>query len=321
MDLKKRIADAVLGVAVGDALGVPVEFYEREARRADPVTGMRDGGFHNQKPGTWSDDTSMALALMDSLTRKGFDPEDQMRCYVDWLWSGKYTAYGEVFDVGGTCSSAIDRFCRGTPLDQCGARGENSCGNGSLMRIMPLALWLYGTGRGKLDPATAALIHASSAVTHGHPCCMMACGVYCAVAFRLCAGEEPRDAVENGVRDALAFYGGQTAFAGEMDKFRPLTTIGSWPEQMIRSGGYVLHTLQAALWCFLKTETYADCVLQAVNLGQDTDTTAAVAGGLAGLTYGQESIPARWLDVLARREDILAMCGAFAESLANGAGA
>jgi ADP-ribosylglycohydrolase len=192
MNLHKMIRSAMLGVAVGDALGVPVEFYDRAVRKQDPVTGMRGGGFHGQKPGTWSDDTSMTLALMDSLTRRGFDIEDQMRCYVDWLWSGKYTAYDEVFDVGGTCKSAIFRYCKGTPAENCGEDGELYCGNGSLMRIMPMALYLYGTGRGELNDETALLIHASSAVTHAHPRCLMACGIYCAVVFRLCAGEEIR---------------------------------------------------------------------------------------------------------------------------------
>ncbi len=318
MDLKKTVRSAIMGVAVGDALGVPAEFFEREARKLDPVTGMRGGGFHNQKPGTWSDDTSMALALMDSLTRLGFAPQDQMRCYVDWMWSAKYTARGVTFDVGNTVCDAVDRFCAGTPLEQCGSWEEKSCGNGSLMRIMPMALFLYGTGRGELNDETALMIHASSAVTHAHPRCLMACGIYCAVVFRLCAGEKPGEAVRNGLRDALEYYAGQRAFAGEMDRFRSLTSVASWPEQMISGSGYVLHTLQASLWCFLTTDSYAGCVLKAVNLGQDTDTTAAVAGGLAGIFYGEESIPGEWLDVLARREDIRYMCDAFTESLTAG---
>jgi ADP-ribosylglycohydrolase len=310
----------MFGVAVGDALGVPVEFYNREARRQDPVTGMRSGGFHDQRAGTWSDDTSMALALMDSLTRKGFDCEDQMRCYVDWLWNAKYTAYDDVFDVGGTCKSAIFRFCKGTPADRCGEDGENTCGNGSLMRIMPLALYLYGTGRGELNDETAALIHTSSAVTHAHLRCCMACGTYCSVVFCLCGGMDRHAAVREGIGRALAYYGRKEQFVTEMEMFQSLESIGVWPEQMIHGSGYVLHTLQAALWCFLRTENYTDCVLQAVNLGEDTDTTAAVAGGLAGLYYGEESIPTEWLDVLARREDIRYMCAAFADSLIGNAG-
>ena len=318
MDMRKITRGAILGVAVGDALGVPVEFYNREVRRQDPVTGMRSGGFHGQKAGIWSDDTSMVLTLMDSLTWKGFNCEDQMRCYVDWLWSAKYTAGGIVFDVGGTCSAAIDRFAYGTPVEQCGARNENACGNGSLMRIMPLALYLVGTGRSELNDETAALIHAASAVTHAHPRCCMACGIYCSIVFCLCGGMERHTAVKEGVRRALAYYGGKEQFSAEMDNFTSLESVGIWPEQMIRGSGYVLHTLQAALRCFLRTENYADCVLQAVNLGEDTDTTAAVAGGLAGLYYGEESIPAQWLDVLARREDIRYMCAAFADSMLMG---
>ncbi len=315
MNLQEIVRAAIFGIAIGDALGVPAEFVTREDLKTAPITGMRGGGYHDQKPGTWSDDTSMTLALMDSLTQNGFDPEDQMRRYVDWLWNANYTAYNDVFDVGGTVKSAIFRFCKGTPVQECGEDGDLYCGNGSLMRIIPMALYLYGIGRRSINDESIAMIHTSSAVTHANPRCLMACGIYCAVAFRLCSGEDPHDAVQNGVQDALSYYDTQQTFAGEMDHYRSLTTIETWPEQIIRGDGYVLHTLQAALWCFVNTNSYASCVLQAVNLGDDADTTAAVAGGLAGLYYGEENIPSTWLDILAKREEIRNMCDSFAASL------
>lgn len=189
MDLRNTTRSAILGIAVADAMGVPVEFCSRESLREDPVIDIRGYGTHDQKPGTWSDDTSMTLALMDSLAEKGFDLENQMRRFVDWLWDAKYTAWAEVFDVGGTVKSAIFCYCKGTPVAECGENGELYCGNGSLMRILPLALYLHGIGCGWLNDVTLALIHASSAVTHAHPRRLIACDIYCAITFELCNGE------------------------------------------------------------------------------------------------------------------------------------
>lgn len=313
MDLKKAARSAILGIAVADAVGVPVEFCSRESLQQEPVTGMRGYGTHDQKPGTWSDDTSMTLALMDSLAEKGFDIEDQMRRYVDWLWDAKYTAWDEVFDVGGTVKSAIFRYCKGTPVAECGEDGELYCGNGSLMRTLPLALYLHGIGCGWLNDVTSALIHASSAVTHANPRCLIACDIYCAIAFELCIGGSLQESIQNGVRKSFSFYNTRPEYEGELNQFTSLLTIGTWPEDMIKSGGYVLDTLQAALWCLLNSDSYANCILKAVNLGGDTDTTAAVAGGLAGLYYGEDSIPSSWMDALAKREYIIRMSETFVE--------
>ncbi len=310
------IRSAVLGFVVGDALGVPAEFLSREELAENPVNDMRGFGTHNQPAGTWSDDTSMTLCSMCSLTEKGIDYDDQMRRFENWLWNAEYTAHDEVFDVGGTTRQAVFRFAKGTPAIDSGERAEYTCGNGSLMRMLPTALYLFfGMGKTKLDDGAADVIHLSSACTHAHPRCKMACGIYADVLFHMLTGEDLQTAAEAGVEHALEFYKGKNEFAQVWTSFESLKNIRQWGEDWISGSGYVLHTLQAALWCLLTTSEYSECVLKAVNLGEDTDTTAAVAGSLAGLWYGMEQIPEPWLQQLAKRDWICRLCDQFADAI------
>ena len=310
------IRASVLGFAVGDALGVPVEFLSREELAEKPVTDMQNLGTHEQPAGTWSDDTSMTLCSMCSLTEMGIDYEDQMQRFEDWLWKAEYTAHGEVFDVGGTTRQAIFRFAKGTPALDCGERAEYACGNGSLMRMLPTALYLFfGMDKTKLDDEAANVIHLSSACTHAHPRCKMACGIYADVLFHLLSGEHLQSAVAEGVKHALAFYEGKPEFAQELPSFESLKNIRLWSEKQISGSGYVIHTLQAVLWCLLTTSGYSECVLKAVNLGEDTDTTAAVAGSLAGAWYGMTQIPEAWLQQLAKHDWICRLCDQFTDAI------
>ncbi|HJB49901.1 ADP-ribosylglycohydrolase family protein [Anaeromassilibacillus sp. D41t1_190614_C2] len=297
----QRVEGAILGFAVGDALGVPAEFMSRDELARTPIKDMRGGGAHGQPAGTWSDDTSMTLCMMDSFMEKGVDYEDQMLRFSDWLWNAANTAHDEVFDVGGTTKHAIFAFCKGAPPLECGETAEFCCGNGSLMRILPAALYLIGTYKtSELDDRSALIVHNISKCTHAHPRCLMACGVYCAVVFQLYRGGHLRDAVKAGVLSALSYYKQKSEFADVYPEFELLKDIDLWPEEQIRGSGYVIHTLQAALWCLLKTPSYQDCMLTAIRLGEDTDTTAAVAGGLSGLWYGVQAIPNHWLEKLAK---------------------
>ena len=280
----KQVEGAVLGSVVGDALGVPAEFMSRREMQKHPVTAMRSGGAHQQPAGTWSDDTSMVLCTMDSLMEHGVDYEDQMQRFSRWLSAAENTAHGEVFDVGITVQKAIHCFDRGRPPVFCGDRAENACGTGSLMRIFPTALYLCGQySLESLDHHAAEIIHNTSYCTHAHPRCLMACGIFCNVIFALCSGKPLQEAVQRGVSDALAYYRRTDFFRWVYREFTSLQSIHRWREQEVKSSGFVLHTLQAALWCLLTTKSYDQCVLKAVNLGEDTDTTAAVAGALAGL--------------------------------------
>lgn len=254
----EQLRAAVYGQAIGDALGVPYEFMIRDTFRCSEMTGF---GTHNQPVGTWSDDTSMMLATLDSLAVNEWrvDVDDMRARYRSWLHDGEYAIDGLVFDCRLTVSAALDR---GTGLD-----GERDNGNGSLMRIMPLA-FAYADGGD---------VRAASAITHAHAIAMNSC-VNMVSVLRTGACEDAWPAELNG------------------------ESLCGMPRDSVGSSGYVRDTYKAALWCLANTDDYASCVLAAVNLGDDTDTTAAVAGYLAGVKYGFDAIPAEWLAVLRGRE-------------------
>ena len=315
MDERERIVGAMLGLAAGDALGVPVEFVPRKDLDANPVTGLRSGGVWNQEAGTWSDDTSLTLCLAESIVERGYDPDDFAQRALAWLDEGRWSARGIAFDVGGATRRALDRIRAGLPALLAGGRGENDNGNGSLMRILPASVWLAWSP----EPLRFRMVCAFSAPTHGHPRSMLGCWLFSLVAARLLAGEPPRSSYRSAMAEAAramptlpppiraesALY--SRVLGGELDTL---------PRAAIRGSGYVLHSLEAALWCLLTTDSYSACVLGAVNLGEDTDTTAAVAGALAGMTYGDAAIPRPWREALPRLEEIerlaarLAACSA-----------
>ncbi|MBQ9941989.1 MAG: ADP-ribosylglycohydrolase family protein [Christensenellaceae bacterium] len=314
--MRNKVLSGMLGLAVGDALGVPVEFKSRAQLDAQPVRGMLGHGTHDQPAGTWSDDTTMALCTMEAIT-KDEGTAGAMQRFCRWVQEGYMTAHGQLFDIGMATRKAIMLYMQvGLSPEECGGRAANENGNGSLMRILPLA---YVLAQSRDKDGVMGLIHAHSCLTHAHPRSQMACGIYCQVAARLILGSAGREAVEAGLERARRYYGQKSEFAGEMATFADLTLAGlqSAAREDIQSSGYVVHTLKAALWCLLHTQSYGECVLAAVNLGEDTDTTAAVAGGLAGLLYGTGGIEQEWLDTLAAREDIEELCRRFAMRLAR----
>jgi ADP-ribosyl-[dinitrogen reductase] hydrolase len=307
------IRAALLGLAVGDALGVPVEFIGRAVRQADPVTGLRGYGTHHQPAGTWSDDSSLTFCLAETLARSGGcagppDLADFGRRTINWLDNSYWTATGELFDVGNATRSAIQRLKQGVSPSQAGLRSEQDNGNGALMRILPLVFHQTWQAVNLDLNAAWALTEAVASVTHGHPRSTLGCFLYLLVAQGLVAGLTPPEAYEQArnVANAWLHEQAKSSVFYEWPKYA-LFLDGSLPEVVeleIKSSGYVVHTLEAALWCLLRHDTYAATVLAAVNLGDDTDTTGAVVGGLAGLAYGEAGIPAEWLAGLARRPDI-----------------
>ncbi|NLB80747.1 MAG: ADP-ribosylglycohydrolase family protein [Clostridiaceae bacterium] len=305
--MRNRVLDGIMGLCAADALGVPVEFNSRERLKADPVTDMRAYGTHNQPSGTWSDDTSLTLCLLDSLS-KGVDYQDIMIKFKSWLIEGEYTPYGEVFDVGIAARQAIMKFISGVEPLQCGGVGERDNGNGSLMRILPLLFYiqsLYGTNFQEVDEAYN-LIHQVSALTHAHKRSQIACGIYLSVASMLIGNMNLSVAVELGIYKAVEYYKREPEYKTEISHYHRLSEkrFSEINEAEIRSSGFVVDTLEAAIWCLINTKSYKDCVLMAVNLGDDTDTVAAVAGGLAGLYYGSENIPIEWTAKIAKKDYI-----------------
>ena len=310
----KIVKGMLLGLATADALGVPVEFESRRALRNDPVVDMRSGGSWGQVAGTWSDDTSMTIAAMESITRlKKIDYNDVMENFLKWYERDAFTATGKLFDIGNTTRGAVVRFSRRllSPT-KCGATEKNSNGNGSLMRILPATLYLFGT-RGQIGVDELEVIHEFSALTHGHAISKMSCGIYSLIAAQILNGKNISEAVALGMNDAKTFYGNNETFK---NFFRLCDEdFAALPEDDILSTGYVVDTLEAALWCLLNTADYKTLALKAVNLGGDTDTVGAVAGGLAGIIYGAESIPAEWLAILKRRDYLEKLAEDFAATL------
>ena len=296
MNSSSRILGGLYGSLIGDALGVPVEFKPRVDRVQDPVTDMRDYGTHGQPKGTWSDDGSLLLCAVESLAEKGFDTQDMGERFVRWYAHGLWTAHGTLFDIGFATRQALRMIEQGCPAEIAGGDGEFDNGNGSLMRILPVPLASLTCD---LDTFCDRISRAS-AITHAHDRSKLACVLHGLFVRALMRGDDPAKAHACAASEFRARYGSHAEFA----HFSPLLNpdLASQPEEAIESSGYVLHTLIASIWCLLTTNSFAECVLKAVNLGDDTDTTGCVAGGLAGVFYGTESIPADWLNALPRQE-------------------
>ena len=308
------VRNGIYGLCCGDALGVPAEFRTRESLKENPFCDMVSGGIHDQPAGYWSDDSSMTLCTMDSFAEAGyFNTHDIMTCFNMWWKDGKYSPGGKCFDIGNTVVRALRQSEEGITPEFCGGCELYDNGNGSLMRILPAAYILhkkYGKDITMYDLAMEE-VHTLSALTHRHPLAQSACGIYITIAVRLIDGQKLEDAISDGIQTSLKWYKRHEKFKCILpywDRIAEADTLKSIPESEIRSGGFVVETLEAALWCLLNTNNYKDCVLKAVNLGYDTDTTAAVAGGLAGIYYGIESIPKQWLDQLAAKEIIETCC-------------
>jgi ADP-ribosylglycohydrolase len=257
----------------------------------------------------------IAAANMSGAGDAGFDLAAIAAGLVGWYAEGWWSARGEVFDIGGTTAKALFRLQQGCDPHQSGETGGRSNGNGSLMRILPLAFWAPVWPEAVLYQR----VHQVSALTHAHPLSQMACGYYVAIAAALLEGASLPDAYAQAIAPRTAAYRQSPAFASRLHHFERVTSgaIANIPLDQIASSGYVLHTLEASLWCLLNTDNYAEAVLRAVNLGGDTDTTAMVTGGLAGIHYGLAAIPTEWQQAIARLDDILAVGDRLHQTLQN----
>lgn len=306
------IKSCLLGLSVADAIGVPVEFQTRSELRKNPVVDIRGYGTYNQPPGTWSDDSSLTFLLADSLAG-GYDLVDIASKLVTYRTEAGWTPFNEVFDIGFTTRKSLDQ------LNGLLSRGEHKSlsllryeaterdnGNGALMRILPL----YFVIKDKPLKEQFELIWQVGSLTHGHIRSALACFFYLRLLDYLARGVDVHLAYQSTTNDFMTFTNEQEIAKDELAHFDRITSgkLHELPESEIESSGYVMHSLEASLWCLLRETTYRDTVLTAVNLGHDTDTTAAIVGGLAGAVYGQDSIPGNWLDALARRSDIDHLC-------------
>lgn len=288
----------ILGVAVGDALGVPVEFKKRGTFY---VTDMQGYGTHDQPSGTWSDDTSLTLALADGLLPDEVNLEGIAYRFTDWYDDAAYTPHGKVFDVGNATAEAIKRLKKGVAPEKAGGTGERDNGNGSLMRIAPLTFYMYGIREAE---ARFRIVRDVSSLTHAHEWSVAACYIYVEMLNKLRMGRKKKAAYAE-LREDFA-RGVPFISKATLGKFVRIleNDISTLPEEEIRSSGFVVDTLEAAFWCFMTTDNYKDAVLKAVNLGDDTDTTGAITGALAGLAYGLDSIPQEWREQLAAYDEV-----------------
>ena len=330
---KNHLQNILFGLAVGDALGVPVEFESRQSLTNNPVTTMRDGGVHDVPAGTWSDDSAMTFCLVETIN-EGFDLQLLANKFIAWKNNNYWTPYGNVFDIGIATSQAINRLIAGELPENARATDEMSNGNGSLMRILPLVLHIKDK---EIDERWQITKQVSS-ITHGHVRSVIACFYYLEFA-RLLINNTIKGAAFKTLIDKIPEYLGKRGtiynknnltlaiqqvtgqknyylnkdeiFIAEIeqieiDMFARLfdNDFANTHIDDIKSSGYVVHTLEASIWCLLNTNNYVDAVLKAVNLGEDSDTTAAVTGGLAGLLYGASTIPKKWIWILPKKKEI-----------------
>jgi len=301
MDLRDRFRGCLLGLASGDAVGTALEFQPRGS--FVPVSDMAGGGPFGLAPGEWTDDTSMALCLATSLLETGgFDPADQMNRYCRWADDGYLSSNGRCFDIGNTVAAALQRYrANGDPF--AGIPHPRSAGNGSIMRLAPVPMFYY-------PDRHAALHHAaeSSRTTHEAAECLDACRLLADVIVRALAGRTKEGVLFEERGD---FTGSTKIVAMARGEYRNKAVHD------IRGSGYVVESLEAALWCFLQADSFEAAILLAANLGDDADTTAAVCGQVAGAYYGASAIPAHWLKRLVKRDEITTLADQLFSASAN----
>ncbi len=294
MTIKEKIAGGLYGLITGDALGVPYEFHGSwELPPYDKIEMTPPACFHRShagiEPGTWSDDGAQALCLLDSLLCCGkFNLEDFSQRLSSWYQEGLWAVRGIVFDVGVQTGEALHAHSMGMPPEKCGFLRPEGKGNGALMRVLPLALWHPGT-----DRELAMDAHRQCLITHGHICNQVCCALYCLTARFLLQESEFNTAIEHAVESLRSIYRNMPEYEQELEwSIRP---DAPWEG---RGSGYVADCLRSAFMLSAQSHSYEDMVKQAVLLGNDTDTTACVAGGLAGIRFGYSGIPKRWLHLL-----------------------
>lgn len=320
MTATDAMLSGVYGFAIGDALGFPVNFFSKEELSKNPVKGISAHTLLNVPTGAWSDNTAMVLSTLDGL-KHGIEPCVLMERLISWMDKGSFSSVGEVFDAGYATMVALARYKRHHPVLECG-NVDDVYGSDALIRILPVAIFLFfQTDKSLADRIN--LIHDVASLTHRHPKCLISCGIYGEVIHALLSLKslKTKESIVKNAYALLRFYY-KEAFSYEkyLKDFYLLNSLSSLSDvaasNLFRCNDSVW-ILQAALWCFLTTDTYKECVLKAVNFGFKTNTLAAVAGSLAGVYYGQYDIPSDWLSALVKKDYIEQLCLHFQEEAAN----
>ncbi|ADT85209.1 ADP-ribosylglycohydrolase family protein [Thermococcus barophilus] len=307
--LRSRLEGGLWGVLVGDAFGLTFQFTSRLAMELNypkpKEIPMLDG--------LWSDDSSLTLATAHAL-REGYSIERIAENFLRWYYDGEFTPRGYTFDQGNTTSRAIERIANGVPPLEAGGRGEWDNGNGSLMRIPPAAYYAYF----KLNSLEERLklIHEVSMITHAHPRALIGCGIYSLIVWNILDGMDKLKAYHKAIETAEKFYL-RESFAKELAHYERVLSgrIHKVERSEIRGSGYVVHTLEASFWAFLRNESFVNAIKEVISLGEDADTTGAVTGGLAGTYYGIGAIPQEWLEKIEAKEYAGEIINTFIDSL------
>ncbi len=296
---QNRFLGGMFGFCIGDMLGVPVEFSSRQERDADPVKELRAYGTYHQPFGSWSDDSSLMLCLVDALMSE--DVLEQLKKnMIAYYEEGLFTPGGQMFDIGNSTRYAIENMERGVPAVECGGIAQQDNGNGSLMRVLPLAF----IRSKKNDDELVRLIEDVSSLTHRHKRSMLACIFYVIYASELYDGRGKEEALDCSIAFVHKYC--EKKYQEELTCYRNILnkSIIKAERSQVNSTGYVVDTLEAVMWAFFKTDSYDQSVLLAVNLGGDTDTIAALVGGLSGIYYGYQKLPDNWVQNILKKNEL-----------------
>ena len=305
--------DGIIGLVVGDAMGVPVEFCIREKLMENPLTEMVGYGSHDVPKGSWSDDSSMTIATMDAMIEdKNINCETIDRNFLYWFRDAKYTPTDRVFDIGRTCLQAIAKYeMKVKKAEECGGTGEMDNGNGSLMRILPVAYYCYV--KNLTEKEIYNEVKKVSSITHGHDISIMACLIYVLFAINLLSGDDFEQAYKKIKKAHYNAYFDKDTIS-RFDRILK-KDIYKFDLDTISSKGYVLDTLEATLWIIFNTDSYNQAITGAINLGNDTDTVGACVGGLAGIYYGFDKINESWRKDILKYDYLIDLCEKFDDAI------
>ncbi|MDD2391368.1 MAG: ADP-ribosylglycohydrolase family protein [Bacilli bacterium] len=306
-----RVKDGIIGFAVGDAMGVPTEFHKREDLLKKPVTKMIENRFEGLPKGSWSDDTSMVVATIYALMENGLNYNKIADNFIKWVNGDDFCSYNKCFGIGRTTLKALAMYNRGMfKAEECGGKAFEDNGNGSLMRILPIGYYCHYNRINESE--TIDIVSKVSSITHGNEISILGCYLYVKYLSYILDKDSKEEAYKKLKLLDLSYFSDDSIIRYKRILKEDISDLYL---DDIKSSGYVVDTLEASLWCFLKSDNFRDCIVAAINLGEDTDTIAGIAGGLAGIYYGYETIPLNWLRDLVKLDYLVLTSNKFEDFL------